>query len=184
MLSNDVAVALKNLPDSHKYEATQNLCYWTDRLFDCLNVRSYAQARRKCKADLYPYTSVGDSRFPLMLKCLEYFDAWKARVWKFATKAERCKSFLASQTHVGLKITVHSSIELCKYLIEVEGAESVYTSCFNQDPLESYFSMVRNYGGCKNPTVKRTTEAMDVIRELRVVKPGKGANTMEAYLAE
>jgi len=75
VLSNDVAVALKNLPDSHKYEATQNLCYWTDRLFDCLNVRSYAQARRKCKADLYPYTSVGNSRFPLMLST-GVLDAW------------------------------------------------------------------------------------------------------------
>ena len=158
----------------------------SDKLFDCLNVRSIDQATRKGKPELLPYTDVDDPRFAWMMEFIGWLDGWKGRIEaNTSVQNERNKMFIAPQTYNGLKITILSSIELTQHLLCKENAPSVYTSCFNQDALESYFSMVRDYGGSKrNPTVKTATEAADVIRNLKVCKPGQGANTIAAYLVE
>ena len=47
--------------------------------------------------------------------------------------------FISSQTYEGLKITVHSVIELVTFLI-MHKVSYVLTERFCQDPLENYFA--------------------------------------------
>ena len=70
---------------------------------------------------------------------LKYFADWKISInnGNFDTNA-KANMFLSWQTYEGLKITVHSLIELIKYLLS-EGVPYVLTERFCQDPLENYF---------------------------------------------
>ena len=61
--------------------------------------------------------------------------------------------FLSWQTYEGIQITVHSSIELIKYLLS-QGVPYVLTERFCQDPLENYFGRQRSMGHRKdNPSL-------------------------------
>ena len=172
--------------DKEELSGTAYFCQQFDTLFDCLNGRSDQQANRKAKPNLHSYRESTDVRFEKMINILKWLDSWKERLETHAAKEERAKAFIAPQTHHGLRMTVHSTIELTRYLLDVEKADKVFTSFFNQDALESYFSMVRNYqGDAKNSSVKGCTEAQNVIREIKAFKPGKGANTTTlAHLAD
>ena len=60
--------------------------------------------------------------------------------------------FISSQTQEGLKITVHSVIELVKFLI-MHKVSYVLTERFCQDPLENQFGKQRSSGAHKdNPS--------------------------------
>ena len=62
VLSSSVAKALMYFNDPATVE-TQRFCHIFDRFFDCFNVRSYSEGRKKRKPDLLPYRTVNDSRF-------------------------------------------------------------------------------------------------------------------------
>lgn len=62
VLSASVAKALEYYNDPATKE-TQRFCQMFDRFFDCLNVRSYTEGRKKRKPDLLPYRTVKDTRF-------------------------------------------------------------------------------------------------------------------------
>ena len=51
--------------------------------------------------------------------------------------------FLSWQTYEGIQITLHSSIELIKYLSS-QGVPYVLTEIFCQHPLENYFGRQRS----------------------------------------
>lgn len=79
---------------------------------------------------------------------LEYLRKWKesteCRPGNF-TQTARGKMFISWQTFEGFQITVHSVIEVCKFLLQ-EGMEYVLTECFCQDVVEEYFGSQRKLG--------------------------------------
>lgn len=66
VLSVSVAKALEYFNDPSTQE-TQKFCQMFDRFFDCLNVRSYVEGRKKRKPDLLPYRTVSDTRFKVIV---------------------------------------------------------------------------------------------------------------------
>ena len=79
------------------------------------------------------------------------------------------KMFLSWQTHEGIKITTHSSMELVKYLLN-QGVLYVLTERFCQDPLENYFGQQRSIGRRKdNPSHNDNT-----IRTQKIFSPIAG----------
>ena len=92
--------------------------------------------------------------------------------------------FLSWQTYEGLKITVHSVIELVKFLLNNQ-VEYVLTERFCQDPLENYFGRQRSMGARKdNPSLRDFGYNDNTIRNQRVFRPIAGnvggANIMHA----
>ena len=89
-------------------------------------------------------------------KFLKYFTAWKISIaagpGEFTDNA-RANMFISWQTYEGIQITVHSSIELIKYLL-IQGVQYVLTERFCQDSLENYFGRQRSMGRRKdNPSL-------------------------------
>lgn len=78
----------------------------------------------------------------MVLETLE--DSTENRQGNF-TQSARAKMFLSWQTYEGFSITVHSAIEVVRFLLE-EGMEFVLTERFCQDPVEEYFGKQRQLG--------------------------------------
>ena len=133
-------------------------CRMFDQFFDCLNVRNSVEAVTKLKPFLKPYESQNDERFTWLIDTfLKYFTDWKesiaARPGQFTDNA-RANMFISWQTFEGIKLTVHSSIELIKYLLS-QNVRYVFTERFCQDPLENYFGQQRSIGHRKdNPSLR------------------------------
>ena len=72
---------------------------------------------------------------------MEYLRKWKEstehRPGNF-TRTARGKKFIPWQAYEGFQITVHSVIEVFKFLLQ-EGVEYVLTERFCQDIVEEYF---------------------------------------------
>ena len=93
-----------------------------------------------------------DERFTwLIYTFLQYFEDWKhsiaERSGQFTANA-RVNMFISWQIYEGVKITVHSAIELIQYL-------QYLTERFCQDPLENYFGRQIAMGHRKdNPSLR------------------------------
>ena len=107
ILSASLAAVLKNFGPPEA-QGTAKLCEIMDSFFDCLDVRSTAEAKRKRKPFLAPYKSVDDERIEWLIQFLEYLKRWKEstenRPGNFTQNA-RSRMFLSWQTYEGLKIT-------------------------------------------------------------------------------
>ena len=62
VLSTSFAKALEYYKDPATKEI-QRFCQMFDHFFDCLNVQSYTEGRKKRKPDLLPYRTIKDTRF-------------------------------------------------------------------------------------------------------------------------
>ena len=102
-------------------QGTALYCRMFDMYFDCVNVRNTNESKTKLKRFLKAYTSVDDERFTWLTDVfLKYFSDWKdsiaARNGNFTENAKAnmsiCQICLSWQTFEGVKITVHSTIEL------------------------------------------------------------------------
>ena len=155
-----------------------------DLFFDCLNVRSYEEHKRKCKPFLMPYTDINDVRFGWLLDIfLGYFQEWKANIaarpGNFSQNAQS-KMFISWQTYEGVMITVYSVIEVVRFLLE-EGFQAVLTERFCQDPVEEYFGSQRKLGRrCDNPDLAQFGFNDNTIRIQRNVSCTSG-NTRGRY---
>ena len=100
-----------------------------------------------------PFSSTDDPRLSwLKNQFLKYFEDWLGSLEERTgayTKFEEQKMFISSQTCKGLKITVHSVIELVKFLI-IDKVLYVLTERFCQDPLENYFGNQCSSGAQKD----------------------------------
>ena len=82
--------------------------------------------------------------------------------------------FLSWQTYEGIKITVHSTIELTKFLLQ-HGLPYVLTERFCQDPLENYFGRQRSIGCRKdNPSLRDFGYNDNTIRTSKIFRPIAG----------
>ncbi|XP_077862549.1 uncharacterized protein LOC102807518 [Saccoglossus kowalevskii] len=71
---------------------------------------------------------------------------------------------LSKQTVDELKMTVHSFVEVSKYLLN-HGVDFILSERFRQDPLQAHFSKHRHRGGANNnPTVMAFGYQENVIR--------------------
>ena len=149
-----------------------------DKFFDCLNVKNTVAASTKCKPFLKPYNSLNDERFAWLINnFLQYFEDWKQsideRPGQFTPNA-KANMFISRQTFEGVKLTVHSSIELIQYLLN-EGLPYVLTEKFCQDPLENYFGPQRAMGHRKdNPSLCDFGYNANTIRTTKLFKPIAG----------
>ena len=141
VLSAFVAAVLKEFGPPEA-AGTAKFALMMVKFFDCLNVRSDSEHKRKRKPYLAPYTSMVDERFFWFEhEFLPYFKAWMEstinRVGNFTPNA-RSKMFISWQTYEGLQITTLAAIEAIKFLLS-EGLDFVLTERFCQDPVEEYF---------------------------------------------
>ena len=82
--------------------------------------------------------------------------------------------FLSWQTHEGFQISVHSAIEVTKFLLQ-EGMEFVLTERFCQDPVEEYFGSQRKLGRrSDNPDIRTFGYNSNTIRIQRTVSCQSG----------
>ena len=75
------------------------------------------------------------------MEFLDYLRTWKETVDNRPgnfTQNARNRMFLSWQTYEGFCISVHSAVEVTKFLLH-EGFEFVLTEWFCQDPVEEYF---------------------------------------------
>ena len=78
------------------------------------------------------------------------------------------------RTYEGIKITVHSTIELIKYLLS-QNVSYVITERFCQDPLENYFGQQRSIGRCEdNPSLRDFGYNDNTIRTTKDFQPISG----------
>ena len=78
--------------------------------------------------------------------------------------------FISWQTYEGLKITVHSSIELVQFLLR-QDVPYVLTERFCQDPLENYFVRQRSMGQRKdNPSLRDVGYNDNTIRTTKLFR--------------
>ena len=116
-----------------------------------------------------PFSSTDDPWFSwLKNQFLKYFEDWLGSLEERTgvyTKFEEQKMFISSQTYKGLKITVHSVIELVKFLI-TDKVLYLLTERFCQDPLENYFGNQCSSGAQKDdPSMSLAT--MTILSETK-----------------
>ena len=177
VLSESVFQALQTYgpPDAI---GTAVYCQMFDQFFDCMNVRNSVEAVKKGKPFLKPYKNLNDERFIWLIDTfLKYFSDWKDsianRPGQFTNNA-KSNMFMSWQTYEGIKITVHSSIELIKYLLS-QNVPYVFTERFCQDPLENYFGQQRSIGRRKdNPTIRDFGYNDNTIRTSKIFRPIAG----------
>ena len=82
--------------------------------------------------------------------------------------------FISWQSYEGIQITVHSSIELIKFLLN-NNVPYILSERFCQDPLENYFGRQRAIGYRKdNPSVRDFGYNDNTIRNQKVFRPIAG----------
>ena len=82
--------------------------------------------------------------------------------------------FISWQTDEGLRITVHSFKEVCKYLLH-NGVKFVLSERFCQDDFEHYFGRLRAIGSRKdNPSVKDVGYNDNTIKSQFSIRPIAG----------
>ena len=179
VLSNTVSNVLKEFGPTDAVQ-TAMFCEYANKFFDCLNVRHKKGGDYSLNPFLKPYESVDDERFVWMENSfLDYLKKWKNAV-DFRPGSfrldDRSKMFISWQTYEGIKITVYSTIELTRYLLN-NGVKYVLTGNYSQDCLENYNGRQRALGCRKdNPTLKDFGYNDNTIRNSKVFKPISGGN--------
>jgi hypothetical protein len=158
VLSRSVATALEESGDEEVLE-TAKFCGLMNDFFDCTNVRSLTEHVRKRNPLVKPYSTPDDERFTWLKDVfLEYLAKWRqstlSRPGNYTPDA-RNKMFMSNQTYEGFKITVHSHIEVIRFLL-AQGFQYVLSERFMQDVLEDYFGHQRAKGGrSDNPNAQQ-----------------------------
>ena len=144
---------------------------------------------RKRNDFLAPYYSADDERFDLLQNTfLVYLQEWLTvihqRTGNFSND-DRAKMFISHQTYHGLRMTVHSLVEVTKFLLS-EGLEYVLSEKFCQDLLEEYFGHQRSSRGgySDNPTVQSFGYNDLTIAAQRSIAPVVRGNVMGRHKGE
>lgn len=144
--------------------------------FDLMNTR----VKKSANQDIAPYYSVDDARLiwltdTFLPELLKWHDAVKAEGGKASI---RNKKFLSWQTYKGLVGTTTAIVELIKFLLNNSPTGSyVITNRINQDPLEAYFSKMRQIGRTNEmPSIKQYAEYENILVSQKVLRQEKGAN--------
>ena len=154
VLSTTVSKVLSNYANT---AGIAEFCWLFDKFFDIMDFSSTTASPCELKPFNTAFSSTVDPWFSwLKNQFLKYFEDWLRLIEERPgayKKSEKQKMFMSSQTYEGLKITVHSVIELVKFLI-MHKVLYMLTERFCQDPLENYFGRQRSSGARKsNPSL-------------------------------
>ena len=144
-----------------------------NNFFDCINVRSLKEGKFQRNIFCNPYEDVNDFRFDwLENSFLKFFEEWKQRIelrqGNFTRNAKQ-RMFISHQTYEGLQITVFSTIEATKYLLQ-HGCSYVLTEKFNQDSLEEHFGNIRSVNRRNdNPSLYQLGYSENIVRRKRLI---------------
>ena len=121
------------------------------------DVKNKNEGHRKRMPDLMPYTDCHDPRLSWLADSfLGFINKWKSDcdAQVHLSKSDRERLCLSKKTITGLRVTVHSFVELVPLLLKINGAKHVLSDKFNQDSLEEHFYRQRSRGGAnENPTL-------------------------------
>ena len=158
VLSKSVSLALR---ESGKQDVagTAEFCEMMNGFFDCTNVRSLTEHTRRKNPFIRPYESLDDERLTWLKDVfLAYLQRWKQSTLTCEgnyTADARQRMLLSGQTYEGFVISVHSHVDVIKFLLS-EGFKYVLTERFMQDVLEDYFGHQREKGRrSDNPTAQQ-----------------------------
>ncbi|KAL4091679.1 hypothetical protein QTP88_026332 [Uroleucon formosanum] len=144
-------------------EETQKFILLLNNLFDTLNCRYTAEGITK-----------SSKNFKIMEDAEIWLNNWETNVKK--TKLSQ-NEFLTSSTAKGLCVTIRSSIELSKYLLYNRGFSYVLTGKMNQDPLETFFGIIRQAAGPNDhPTGPTFLHLYRILSIYSVLRPPKSGN--------
>ena len=133
VLSETVGNVLLNF-GPQEAAGTARFCLLVDKFFDCGNVRNTQEWHIKNKKFLKPYTSVDDERFVWLREVfLKYFEDWQASIeheYPTLSTEMKAKMFIAKPTYEGVQMSVHSLIDLVKFMLS-KGYSLFILSFFN-----------------------------------------------------
>ncbi|KAH7970377.1 hypothetical protein HPB49_004856 [Dermacentor silvarum] len=123
----------------------------------------------------------GSAKETALDSMLEFLDQWEAHA--------RGLGFLSKSTSEGLRVTIHSTKDLLKYLTEKDGFRYLMTSRLSQDCLERSFGIVRQSSGANDhPTPAQFIIIIKCISFYSLAKSLKGGNVspglLESLLSE
>ena len=176
ILSSTVANVLSEYGDSF-CSATAKYCLMMNNFFDCFNVRSSNEHLYQRNSMVQPYTYKDDDRFEwLEHTFLGYLDEWKESINNRVgfSEHDKAKMFISHQTYLGICMSVHSLINVVKFLLR-EGCEFILTERFCQDIAEEHFGRQRSLGRRNdNPTIRDFGYNENTLRMQRSCVPVKG----------
>ena len=175
VLSSTMANALTEFGPTETAEMKES--QMMDKFFDCFNVRSITEGKRKRKDFMLPYQDINDQQFQWLENDLfNYFQDWKGSTEQHPgnfTVNARSRMFLSWQTHESLKLSTYSLIDATKFLLNA-GIECVLTKRFCQDLVKEHFGKQRGMGQrLDNPTVKDFGYNENRLRIQRAMAPIK-----------
>ena len=185
VLSTTVSKVMSNYRPADA-AGTAEFCLIFDKFFDIINVSSTTALSRELKPFNAPFSSIDDPRFSwLKNQFLKYFKDWLRSIEERPgayKKSQKQKMLISSQTYESVKITVHSVIELLKFLI-IHKVSYVLTKRFCQDPLENNFGKQRSSGARKdNLFLYDFGYNGNTIRNQKVFKPIATGNVRDEHI--
>lgn len=168
VFSNSVADGLRYLQEKEvqgfqQCDGTIRFTKLANDMFDVLN--------RKL-----PYEGVrlGSQDFAVLEGVFHFLDSWEKEVADGKISKDM---FLTKSTSEGLRVTLHSTIGLCRYLLSECGFSYVLTNKFNQDPLERFFGTIRQAGVQNDhPTMTTFLQLYRLLSVQKLIKPPKYSN--------
>ena len=155
VLSKSVHDALEAQGDPATVQ-TRRLVLFMNRFFDCLNVSRFMQESDGVNRDLLPFSAVDDPRLAwLKNEFLVFINDWEEEANSHVelTKKERGRLCLSKKTMYGLRLTVHSFVDMIPELLKIPGVKYVLTDKASQDDVEEHFFKHRSGGGANdNPS--------------------------------
>ncbi|KAL1417883.1 hypothetical protein MTO96_006055 [Rhipicephalus appendiculatus] len=161
LLSRSVAIGLKfyreqGEPDFEGTEGTEMFTLLTNDLFDTLNAKCPMEGIRR-----------NSPKIKVIRDFLDLVDTTEKN-----SVRENTRMFASQQTIESLRVTLMSVLDVISHLHNKE-VVYVLTAKLNQDPLERFFGVVRNFGGDEDhPTI---THFSQIFRLLSLYTPLKMA---------
>lgn len=114
------------------------------------------------------------SDFEVLRRTLAFLDNWERELRDGHIQKEM---FLTPNTAEGLRVTLHSTIDLSTYLLTSCNFRYVLTAKMNQDPIERFFGTVRQ-AGCQNdhPSMPTFLQLYRLLSVYKLVRPPKSGN--------
>ncbi|KAF0704247.1 Uncharacterized protein FWK35_00030831, partial [Aphis craccivora] len=149
--------SLKNSYETQTFTERLNL------LFDVLNRKYPAEGIKKNSND-----------FKVLEDTIAWLDSWEDQVDQHGITGDE---FLTQSTAEGLRVTIQSTLDLCKYLLDECGFKYILTYKMNQDRLEQFFGTVRQaIGPNDHPCTPTFLQVYKMLAVYSILKPPKSGN--------
>ncbi|XP_024893271.1 uncharacterized protein LOC112468370 [Temnothorax curvispinosus] len=112
--------------------------------------------------------------FKVLEDSLQWLNNWETAMMK---KEIKPNEFLTTTTSRGLRITLQSTLHMCRYLIEKFNFDYLLTGKVNQDNLEKFIGTIRQSAGCNDhPNCPTFLQLYKLLSVYSVIKPPKFSN--------